>query len=277
MAFDNLQIESLQGVMKRTYHYFVDETCYVAYIKKKQKDKQKIEVENGGQESPYNECEYKNETNKSITNTKNRTKMNEQNLQNGNCADGADNNASGHKITFLELFLNVVAFAIVASFGEGSYQWWIFIVGAVISAILAWYFDAEKYDKATLGVTFVIVFLISAVIFGDIIKLPAWAWLLVWPVIYAIMVLILSKIKAVQTTCDNCKKEYAMEVYDTVFLRSENISIEKKQKITDVYGKEHFNSYYVPGIRRYYRNHRRCKYCGYEDTVKFSEEEELVS
>ena len=86
------------------------------------------------------------------------------------------------------------------------------------------------------------------------------------------MVSIILKAKAKQTTCDKCKKEYAMEVYDTKFLRSENISITKSQWITDIYGKQHENFYEVPGRREYYRDHRRCKYCGYEDTIDYSNE-----
>lgn len=264
--------------MKRTYHYFVDETCYVAYIKKKQKDKQKIVVENGGQESPYNECEYKNETNKSITNTKNQTKMNNQNLQNENHTGGAVNNTNGHKITFWELFLNVVAFALIGCFKD-DYNWWFFIVGVFVSIVLSWLFDAEKYDKVTFIVTFIMTFVVSGLVYIGIMAddrdgLSIWPFLIIWPIIYSIMVIILSKIKAKQTTCDNCKKEYAMEVYDTKFLRSESISIRKEEWITDVYGKQHKNAFYVPGTRSYYKDLRRCKYCGYEDYVQYSEDSE---
>lgn len=54
----SFQIEGIQGVMKRAYHYFVDETCFEDYIsifaenKKKalKKEKQRIEAERKKQE-----------------------------------------------------------------------------------------------------------------------------------------------------------------------------------------------------------------------------------
>lgn len=47
-ALDAGTIEGMKGVMKRAYHYFVDETCYADYIKKKKK--QEVEVKNNQQE-----------------------------------------------------------------------------------------------------------------------------------------------------------------------------------------------------------------------------------
>ena len=202
-----------------------------------------------------------------------KTNKNNQNLQNENHTDGAVNNTNGHKITFLELFLNILSFAIISGCDDGGYKWWVLILGAIISVVLSWMFDAEKYDRLTYVITFIGVFIVSILVFAFI-ELPAWTWLIIWPTLYTIMVKIISRIKAAQTTCDNCKKEYAMEVYDTKFLRSESISIRKEEWITDVYGKQHKNAFYVPGTRCYYKDLRRCKYCGYEDFVQYSTETE---
>lgn len=179
------------------------------------------------------------------------------------------NNMNGHKITFLELVLNILAFGCIADIDY--FHWWFFIIGFFISIFLAYIFDAEKYDKVDYIVGFIIVFF--AALFS-VASLPLWTGLIIWPVFYSIMVFIISKVKATQTTCDKCKKEYAMEVYDTEFLGSENISITKEHVVTDVYGKEHTNYYEVPGRREYYRDHRRCKFCGYEDTIRYSRDYE---
>lgn len=191
--------------------------------------------------------------------------MNEQHLQNGNHSG----NGNGHKITFLELAINLTSFAI-AAIGKYHYQWWILIVGFFISLFLSWLFDAEKYDRATFAIVSFFVLCFSGGLFFFCTDWPQWTWLIIWPVIYSVMVLILSRAKAKHTTCDKCKKEYAMEVYNTQFLRSENISITKKEWVTDVYGKQHENYYRVPGRREYYVDFRRCKYCGYEDTDNYS-------
>ena len=187
------------------------------------------------------------------------------NEQNGNNPD----NSNGHRITFLELAINLTSFAI-AAIGKDHYQWWILIVGFFISLILSWLFDAEKYDKAALASVSIFVLIFSGGLFIFLTDWPQWTWLIIWPIVYSVMVLILSRAKAKHTTCGNCKKEYAMEVYNTQFLRSENISITKKEWITDVYGKQHENYYRVPGRREYYIDYRRCKYCGYEDTDNYS-------
>ena len=195
--------------------------------------------------------------------------MNRHDLQNGNYPNNKANNMGDHKISFLELVLNIIAFAIAADFDDPHYRWWLFIIGVIISFFLAFAFDAEKYNKGAYIGGFIVAFIVFALIFNGI-GLPLWTWLIIWPVIYTIMVKIISRIKAKQTTCDRCKKEYAMEVYDTKFLGSERISITKSQWITDIYGKQHENRYEVPGKREYYRDHRRCKYCGYEDTDNYS-------
>ena len=48
-GYGKLQIEGIQGVMKRAYHHFVDETCYADYCENKQKaikkEKQRVEAE----------------------------------------------------------------------------------------------------------------------------------------------------------------------------------------------------------------------------------------
>lgn len=184
------------------------------------------------------------------------------------------NNMGDHKISFLELILNVIAFAIVAGFEIGDndhFRWWFFIIGIIISVFLSLAFDAEKYNKGAYIGSFIGVFIVFTIIF-ILIGLPIWTWLIIWPILYSVMVKIISRIKATQTTCNKCKKEYAMEVYNTEFLRSENISITKSQWITDIYGKQHENFYEVPGRREYYREHRRCKYCGYEDTNDYYNE-----
>lgn len=202
--------------------------------------------------------------------------MNEQDLQNGNSSNNTGNNLDGHRITFLELILNIVAFAFAATFeykGYDHFRWWFFIIGIIISVFLSLAFDAEKYNKGAYIGSFIGFFIVFALIFQGI-GLPVWTWLIIWPILYSVMVKIISRIKAKQTTCDRCKKEYAMEVYDTKFLGSERISITKSQWITDVYGKQHENRYEVPGKREYYRDHRRCKYCGYEDTIDYTEEHE---
>lgn len=53
-GYGKLQIEGIQGVMKRAYHHFVDETCYADYCESKQKaikkEKQRVEAEKKQQE-----------------------------------------------------------------------------------------------------------------------------------------------------------------------------------------------------------------------------------
>ena len=173
-----------------------------------------------------------------------------------------------HKISFLELVINIFVFAILAGYDD-HFRWWFFIIGVFISIILAYSFDAEKYNKGALIGGSIVAFIVA---FICLTFLPLWTELIIWPILYSIMVKIISRIKAKNTTCKNCNKEYAMEIYDTEFLRSENISITKSQWITDIYGKQHENYYEVPGRREYYRDHRRCKYCGYEDTINYSQE-----
>lgn len=206
--------------------------------------------------------------NKSNKQKQTRTIKNNQNLQNEDHAGGADKNINNHKITFMEFAINFIVFAI-AAIGKDHYQWWFLIVGVIISLILSWLFDAEKYNRVALAFVSVFVFLIGGFIFLTT-DWPQWTWLIIWPTLYSIMILILSRTEAKHTTCGNCKKEYAMEVYNTQFLRSENISITKKEWITDAYGKQHENYYRVPGRREYYVDYRRCKYCGYEDTDNYS-------
>jgi len=183
---------------------------------------------------------------------------------------GTESNNGDPKISFLELVLNIIAFAIVAGFDD-HFRWWFFIIGIIISFFLSFAFEAEKYNKGAYIIGFIVAFMLS-LIFPFM--LPLWTWLIIWPIVYSIMVSIISRIKAKNTTCGRCKKEYAMEVYDTKFLGSENVSITKSHEITDVYGKQHTNYYEVPGTREYYMDCRRCKFCGYEDTVKYSVDRE---
>lgn len=178
------------------------------------------------------------------------------------------NNTDGQKISILELVINILVFAFLAT-GDDHYRWWFLIIGIFISIFLAYSFDAEKYNKGAFIGGSIVAFIVAAVLLSF---LPLWTGLIIWPILYSIMVSIISKVKAKQTTCDKCRKEYAMEVYDTKFLGSENISITKSQWITDIYGKQHENRYEVPGKREYYRDHRRCKYCGYEDTIDYFNE-----
>ena len=196
--------------------------------------------------------------------------MNRHDLQNGNYPNNKANNMGDHKISFLELVINILVFAFLAT-GDDHYRWWFLIIGIFISIFLAYSFDAEKYTTGAFIGGSIVAFIVAAALLDF---LPLWTGLIIWPILYSIMVSIISKVKAKQTTCDKCRKEYAMEVYDTKFLGSENISITKSQWITDIYGKQHENRYEVPGKREYYRDHRRCKYCGYEDTIDYTEEHE---
>ena len=184
------------------------------------------------------------------------------------------NNSDGKKISFLELVFNVISFFILAFFDNEDFQWWFFIIGVVISIFLSWFFDEEKYNLGAYILAFIVVFLVFVTIWDLYLGLPIWTWLIIWPILYSIMVKIISKSKAKETTCGNCMEEYAMEVYYTELVDSENISITKSQWITDIYGEKHENRYEVPGKRDYYIGHRRCKYCGYEDSIYYSFEHE---
>lgn len=200
--------------------------------------------------------------------------MNEKGLQNENLTSNEKNTTGGHKITFLELFFNLAVFAILdfALFPD-KFEWWFFIVGAIISIILSWIFDTEKYNKGSyIGGTAILI--IFVFFFSIFINIPNWTWLIIWPIAYSILVLIISKVKALQTKCGYCKKEYAMETYETEYLGAKQISITKRGEFTDVYGKKHTNYYEVPGTKEYYMDYRRCKFCGYEDTVNYTKEYE---
>ena len=73
--------------------------------------------------------------------------------------------------------------------------------------------------------------------------------------------------------CDNCKStnltnEGVLDAW------SEAISIKKSEKVTDVYGKEHTNNYYVPGTRCYRKYQLKCEDCGSVFEYTCSEEYE---
>lgn len=168
MAFGYFQIESIQGVMKRAYHYFVDETCFVPYVKRKQtaikKEKQEIETVAKAQKPIDNRCEKDRTIENNFVNTPRQTNPNNNNKQNESLAIGTDNNTKNHRFTFLEFAINFISFAI-AAIGKDHYQWWFLIVGTIISIILSWMFDAEKYDRVTFVFVSIFVLIFSGGLF----------------------------------------------------------------------------------------------------------------
>lgn len=63
--------------------------------------------------------------------------------------------------------------------------------------------------------------------------------------------------------CTQCKKWNAMEIIKMEKTGEKPSSLKKTAKITDIKGKAHYNTYYVPATTYYYDVYRQCKYCGY--------------
>lgn len=161
--------------------------------------------------------------------------------------------------------------------GIDSFLWFL-IGGAIVSVILGFLFQKIRKNQdirlhGLSEVVFIIGYLgiIALWIYKDL-------FLLIPLFGFPLIALLSSWINRMQndkeTKCNGCGEKGAMEVYNTKRTGSEQISITKYEEITDVYGEKHQNRYYVPGTRYYYRDYRRCKYCGYEDYVNGYWEEE---
>ena len=70
--------------------------------------------------------------------------------------------------------------------------------------------------------------------------------------------------------CDICKKWNSMVKIKTVKIGEKQSNIKKTETHTDLKGKKHFNTYYVPATINYFDIHRQCKHCGYRDIIEKS-------
>ena len=75
--------------------------------------------------------------------------------------------------------------------------------------------------------------------------------------------------KGWDTKCSNCKKLYAMIEEKSTLVNSEQISIKVELKNKDTYGEvTGTREQYIPGTRKHYDCIYKCKFCGFEQTIR---------
>ena len=93
--------------------------------------------------------------------------------------------------------------------------------------------------------------------------------------VFLILVVLIIIFYRYEKKCSNCKKWNAMKEYQRDLIGEKASKIKKTLKTKDRNGNViKTTEVYVPATIYYYDIHRKCKYCGYKDTVKESEKKE---
>ena len=93
--------------------------------------------------------------------------------------------------------------------------------------------------------------------------------------VFLILVVLIIIFYRYEKKCSNCKKWNAMKEYQRDLIGEKASKIKKTLKTKDRNGNViKTTEVYVPATIYYYDIHRKCKYCGYKDTIKESEKKE---